>query len=213
MDSQAQVINIAGPNAICRGSSATLDAGAGYVSYAWSTGATTQRITITQGGTYNVTATQAGGGQATGSLTVAENQLPTPTIISPNFVCTGRAIILDAGGGYESYVWSNGLQGQTIDVAQGGTYDVTVTDFNGCRGSASKTITQETTPTPNFVRNQAICVGDTLRLDATISNATSYLWDDQSIDPIRIVSDSGMYNVLISNGYSIICTLYPFFFI
>lgn len=200
LDIQAQTINIAGPNAICSGSSATLDAGTGYVSYSWSTGATTQRITITQGGTYSVTATQVGGGQAIGLLTVAENRVPTPTIVSPNFVCTGRAIVLDAGGGYESYIWSNGLQGQTIDVSQGGTYDVTVTDFNGCRGSASTTITQETTPTPNFVRNQAICVGDTLRLDATISNAISYLWDDQSTSPIRIVSDSGMYNVLISNG-------------
>lgn len=197
---QAQNINISGPTAICRGTSATLDAGVGYINYSWSTGATTQQITITQGGTYGVTVTQIGGGQATGSLTVAENPLPTPTIISPNFVCSGRAIVLDAGSGYESYVWSNGLQGQTIDVTQGGTYSVTVTDFNGCRGAANTSITQETTPTPNFIRNQAICVGDTLRLDATISNATYYLWDDQTTDPIRIVSDSGMYNVLISNG-------------
>ncbi len=197
---QAQTINISGPTTLCRGASATLDAGAGYLNYTWSTGATTQQITIAQGGTYGVTVTQVGGGLATGSLTVNERQLPVPTIISPNFVCSGRAIVLDAGSGYESYVWSNGLQGQTIDVAQGGTYSVTVTDFNGCRGSASRDITQETTPTPNFVRNQTMCVGDTLRLDATIANATTYLWDDQSTDPVRIVNDSGMYNVLISNG-------------
>lgn len=200
VDIQAQTISIIGASSICRGSSATLDAGTGYLNYLWSTGATTQQITITQGGTYSVTATPTGGGQATGSLTVIENPLPTPSIISSDFVCSGRAIVLDAGGGYESYVWSNGLQGQTIDVTQGGTYSVTVTDFNGCRGITAKTVTQETTPTPNFSRNQLVCIGDTLRLDATIPNAIYYLWDDQTNDPVRIVSDSGMYNVLISNG-------------
>ena len=44
---------------VCPGESATLDAGAGFTAYAWSTGATTQTIEVSNPGNYTVSVTFA----------------------------------------------------------------------------------------------------------------------------------------------------------
>jgi hypothetical protein len=41
----------------CKGKSIVLDAGSGYASYLWNTGATTQTITVSTPGNYSVTVT------------------------------------------------------------------------------------------------------------------------------------------------------------
>jgi uncharacterized delta-60 repeat protein len=66
---------------------------------------------------------------------------PTPTITeSACDVPTPGNVTLDAGGGYSSYLWSTTETSQAIVVAGDGlSYDVTVTDANGCQGSASHT--------------------------------------------------------------------------
>ncbi|MEZ5029857.1 MAG: hypothetical protein R2787_00510 [Saprospiraceae bacterium] len=48
-------VSITGDNAICPGETTVLDAGLGYTEYEWSTGETTQTITVSSGGTYSVT--------------------------------------------------------------------------------------------------------------------------------------------------------------
>src|SRR5206468_809393 len=72
---------------ICAGSSAALAAtvsgGTGPYGYLWSTGATTSSISVTGGGPYTVTVTDAHGCTATGSGTVTVNALPTATITGP----------------------------------------------------------------------------------------------------------------------------------
>ena len=40
---------------------------------------------------------------------------------------------LDAGSGFVAYLWSDGSTGQTLTVAETGTYSVTTTDVNGCQ--------------------------------------------------------------------------------
>jgi hypothetical protein len=51
------------------GTTVTIDAGAGFVNYLWSTGATTQTIAISNIGTYSVTVTDVNGCVATDSIT------------------------------------------------------------------------------------------------------------------------------------------------
>jgi hypothetical protein len=56
--------------AVCQGTTVTLDAGAGYAAYLWSTSATTQTVDVTTGGTYTVTVTNTNGCQGTCNKTV-----------------------------------------------------------------------------------------------------------------------------------------------
>lgn len=65
---------------VCPGKTVTLDAGAGYTSYLWSTGATTRTIVVSAAGSYSVTVTNANGCSGTSAPTVVTYQgCPKPT--------------------------------------------------------------------------------------------------------------------------------------
>jgi hypothetical protein len=55
---------------------------------------------------------------------------PADTLIS-----AGGSITLDAGAGFNSYIWSNGANTQTIQTLGTDTFCVTVSDANGCNAS------------------------------------------------------------------------------
>lgn len=48
--------------------------------------------------------------------------------------------IIDAGNGFSSYLWSTGETTQTITVTKNGTYQVTVTNTEGCEANDSITV-------------------------------------------------------------------------
>ena len=68
---------------ICVEDKTTLDAGTGFTSYLWSTGATTAAISVTTAGTYTVTVTNASGCTATAS----KKLLPQPNHRKKCFRC------------------------------------------------------------------------------------------------------------------------------
>ena len=133
-----------------------------------------QMLTVTAGGTYTVTVTDMNGCTGTASVEVTENPLPTPSIGGPTSFCLGSAATLDAGDDYDMYMWSNGFMTQTIAINNPGVYTVTVTDTNGCMGTASTTITIDLPPTATASSNGPICEGQTAMIMA--SGGTSYAW-------------------------------------
>jgi trimeric autotransporter adhesin len=149
---------------ICRGSSVTLTASGG-TSYLWSTGATTQAITVapTSNTTYTVTVTNSNGCTGSNSVTIIVNIPPTVTISGATTICNGQSTTLTASGGV-SYLWSTGATTQAITVAPvaNTTYTVTATDANGCTGTSSVLVTVAAVPTVNPVANQTYCNGQTV---------------------------------------------------
>jgi hypothetical protein len=135
------VPTIVGNTVICEGSSTTLSAEAGFANYVWSNNQTTQAITVSQSGTYTVTVTNADGCTGINNTTVTVNANPVPTIAGNTTICEGTTSTLDAGEGYASYLWSTDETTQTIVVDTANAYAVTVTDTNGCVGSAEASVT------------------------------------------------------------------------
>ncbi|MCB0703666.1 MAG: VCBS repeat-containing protein [Saprospiraceae bacterium] len=119
-------ITAVGPTVICSGETVEISAPAGYF-YQWSTGETSQSITVSEAGTYYVLASEDGMcfGQS-GSIQVIVDPIEIPTIsaIGDTKFCEGGSVMLtstDAMG----YNWSNGDNTQTIEVTESGSYYVT----------------------------------------------------------------------------------------
>ena len=55
-------------------------------------------------------------------------------------ICAGASHTIDAGTGFDSYLWSDGSTAQTLSATIAGTYTVTGTDANGCIASDSMVI-------------------------------------------------------------------------
>jgi hypothetical protein len=85
------VITANGPTTFCAGGSVTLTSSPG-VSYLWSSGETTQSITVTTSGNYTVTVTYANSNSETSAATtVTVNPAPfiISTTVSPATICAG----------------------------------------------------------------------------------------------------------------------------
>ncbi len=192
-------VSISGSTTICSGSSSTLDAGAGYSAYLWSDGSTTQTLTTSAAGTYDVTVTDSNGCTATDNITVSTATALTPSISGNTVFCNGTSTMLDAGSGYASYLWSDGSTTQTLMANASGSYSVTVTDANGCTGMTSISVTEDVAVAPTVTGTLEFCVGDNTTLDAGLGFST-YLWSDGSTSQTITVSTAGTYTVTVTNG-------------
>ena len=135
-------VAISGTLSFCAGANTTLTA-SGASTYLWSTGETTASITVSSGGSYSVTGTDANGCSALDSASVTEYSLPSVSISGTLTYCAGASTTLDAGAGFASYSWSSGETTQTIS-GTAGNYTVTVTDSNGCSNTSAQVTVTET---------------------------------------------------------------------
>ena len=192
---------ITGSTEYCEGSSSTLDAGAGYSVYTWSTGDNTQTIAATDAdNTITVTVTDGNGCSGTSAgFDLTENANPVPTITGTLSYCAGNSTTLTATAGYSSYSWSPGGQSTQSIITTAGTYDVTVTDANGCSGtSASVTVTENALPTPSITGSTEYCEGSNTSLDAG-AGYVSYSWSSGDNTQTAIVT-AGTYDVTVTDG-------------
>ncbi|MEO8148744.1 MAG: hypothetical protein ABI723_13960, partial [Bacteroidia bacterium] len=187
---------ITGSTSFCAGSSTVLNAGS-FNTYAWSTGATTQTISVNAAGTFTVTVTNASGCTGTDSHTTTVNANPAPSITGSTSFCLGSSTVLNAGN-FSSFSWSTGATTQTISVSIAGTFTLTVTNASGCTGSANASTTVNANPTPSISGSLSFCSGSSTTLDAG-SGYTSYLWDNASTSSARIVSTAGTFTVTVTN--------------
>lgn len=145
---------------ICKNSPITVNGGSGFDSYSWSTGATTQSITITQTGNYSVTVSQNHGGITCSSIknfTVVLSDIATIASIETQDWTDNENIIIvnlttSSLGNYEFSL--DGIHYQDSNIFSGlysGNYTVYVHDKNEC-GIATEDVFLLTYPkffTPN----------------------------------------------------------------
>ncbi|HMX96837.1 MAG TPA: choice-of-anchor L domain-containing protein [Bacteroidia bacterium] len=193
----APVAIINGVLTICSGSNTTLTATAG-TSYQWSTGATTQSVSVGTSNVYTVTVTYSGGCTATASVNVTANTNPVPSITGNNSICQGQSSTISAGS-YSGYSWSTGATTSSININTAGSYSVTVTDANGCTGTATFNLAVNANPTPTITGVTSFCAGGNSTLNAG-GGYTNYLWSGGATTQTINVTTGGNYAVTVTNA-------------
>lgn len=191
--------SITGEHAVCSGFAASLNTQSGYASYLWSNGSTAQSISVGTAGDYSLTVTAENGCSGSTSHSLAILPLPAPVITGVNAICSGTNATLDAGDGYNSYQWSTSATTQTLAVSSEGNYSVTVTDANGCSGSASHTLAILPLPSPLIDGADSICTGTNTTLDAG-TGYTSYLWSTGEATQMIFAVAEGNYSVTVTDS-------------
>ncbi len=190
---------------ICKGDSVILLAigsgGSGNYTYSWSSSPAYFSSNL-QSPKVSPTATTVfivmisdGNDSASAAQFVIVDEIPTGSLPSDTGLCSNSQIMLDAGGGYASYQWSNGMSGQQINI-DGSTLPLGVTNFyvnitnaNGCSITDSTSVDVTLAPA-NFLGNDtSICEQANITLDAG-ANMISYLWNTGDTTQTIVVNGS-----------------------
>lgn len=199
-------VNLPPSSSLCDGTPLTLDAGAGQASYQWTTGDTTQTITVNTAGSYGVTVTSPQGCMGFGITGVSLVTVAPSNPMGnggPAVVCQNGTLDLIADPGYQSYVWSTGSTSQTATTNTGGIVTVTVTDSSGCSRTDSLNVTFINSPGPVAAIIPAAnpvyaCNGNPTVLDAG-SGFNNYNWSTGSVQQ-TITVNAGTYNVTVTDA-------------
>ncbi|UKB81917.1 T9SS type B sorting domain-containing protein [Chryseobacterium sp. MEBOG06] len=163
----------------CQGKSVILDAGSGFKSYLWNTGATTQTITVSVPGTYSVKVTNNFGCENSSSTQVTYSLLAH--IVSINITNNTATVILSASGNYEYSLDNATWQDSNIFTnLTMGEYTVYVRTKSGCYiGQKNFSIFN----IPNAISPNGDGVNDTWKISGleNYPGTEVYLYDRQGV--------------------------------
>ena len=193
-------------SSICTGSSVVLTS-SNANGYSWNfNGQNTSSITITSGGAYSVTTSDANGCRAADTITITENAPISPVITasaSTSF-CTGDSITLRASNAasFSGFNWLGGSStSDSLIVTATGNYSLIGTDLNGCTDTSNIITTSvSATPSPTISASGPLifCQGGSVVI--TSSAADSYLWSTGDSTRSITVSSSGNITVTVTNS-------------
>jgi len=192
-------LRASGATTFCQGGSVTLTSLQDSL-YHWSTGATTQAITVSSSGTYTVTVTNNFGcSAATAPEVVTVQPLPIATITAngPINFCQGGSVNLSVPIG-NSYHWSNGQTTSAITVTTSGNYSVTVMGTTGCSAvSGTTVVTVNPSPKAAITPSGNIFCGS---VPLTTNVDSLYTWSTGATTQSIIATASGVYSVTVTNN-------------
>lgn len=180
-------------------------------SYSWGpVGGNQRTATGLTAGTYTVIITDSNSCKTTISVIIAEPEPLLVTESSSNINCYGAAngsaeVLVSGGKTPYTYQWSNGSTTSKISNLNVGTYQVIITDNNGCTKTASFIIKQPLAPLEaSSTLTMVSCSENNNGVAAvTPSGGTapySYLWNNGASTPSISNLTAGDYNVVITDA-------------
>ncbi len=209
-ETSSLVVTIDGNADFCSGTSTVLTA-TGGTTYTWSDNSTNDSITVTQAGTYSVTAADA---TCTGTATFTVNEIAATPVNLGNdiIVCEDILVTLDAGSSFVSYQWNTGDTTQTLSADTSGSYVVVVTDANGCLASDTVNIVYGSPSTVDLGNDTTVNRGSGIQITPVISPAASgnvsYSWQPEDVlsctdceSPTVRVDDTTIVTLVYTNEF------------
>lgn len=184
--------------------------GSGTLTYDWNgTPAADQNLTNAPAGSYTLTVTDTSGcAQSAGPFTIDPSNTLVAGATGTNASCFGytdgsASGSVTGGNGTITYTWIGGPVNQNYTGIPAGTYQVIVSDSQGCDDTASVTITEPASFNPNITGTSTICEGQSTTL--TASGGGTYVWSTSGTGSSITVSPTTTttYIVDVTNG---VCT-------
>ncbi|ACU60440.1 T9SS C-terminal target domain-containing protein [Chitinophaga pinensis] len=211
---QVPTLELGADSTICDAGNITLDAGAGFRSYRWQDGSTSQTLTINASGTYYVDVIDNCNNAS--SDTIRMNYRPaTLFTVTPadTAICLPGQINYRAAGG-DTYAWTpntylsaDNISNPVATPTQAITYNVVISD-TVCHRTQTRTVnvTINQTPLLELGADSTICDGRVITLDAGAGFRT-YSWQDGSTSRTYTVNaQSGEYYVRATDNCNNIVT-------
>lgn len=193
---------------VCPGVATTLTAPAGGTSWAWSNGATTPSITVTDEGDYYVTVFNSNNcAKKVGPISIRYKPAPGAIIVTGSDNCTPKYLSAFPGTGY-TYAWTYPISSsspfQSIYLYNSGLVNLTVTNPFGCTASTSQNFTLNPylsnyvsmAPTP-------FCPGSTVTISSSPSGGTppyTYAWNNGNTTASFTTNQAGVYTSTVTDN-------------
>lgn len=182
--------------------------------YSWSNGVTTAINGSLRPGTFTVTVTDANGCIVNASVVITEPSALTVSTKQTKAGCNGAttdSVIATASGGTlpYTYLWSNGLTTAKVDNLLPGTYNLKVTDANGCVVNESVSVVSTANLSLSFNLKNVSCNGlSNGSATAIVTGGKapfSYSWSTGSTSTAVNNLGVGTYNLTVTDDYG--CTV------
>ncbi|MBI34858.1 MAG: hypothetical protein CMP67_05770 [Flavobacteriales bacterium] len=158
------IVRLGNDTVLCSGQIYLLNAENQGANYLWSSGESSQTISVSEVGEYIVFVTDDNGCSSSDTVEVAFNELPEVYLGEDTTICEYQSIILNAQNEGLYFSWNDGSELQSIEVSDNGLYAVEVRDSIGCLGTGEIYITKEILPDPFLKKEYQICEGTSIFL-------------------------------------------------
>jgi gliding motility-associated-like protein len=190
--------DLGGPEEACLEYEIDPDVSGDY-NYVWETGSHQPTLVVTESGTYSLTVTD-GCNFGVDSIEVIVLGNQPPVDIPETFVelCAGETFTVDLDPDLYNYTWQDGSNDASYDIAESGTYSVTLDD--GCVASEDEVevIFYDPIEPIDLGEDQDLCFEATITwsFDPSLGD---YIWQDGSTSSEYTIIEAGTYSLTITN--------------
>ena len=213
-------INLAVTNVSCYAANngsidATITVGSAPYSYTWSNSANTEDVSNLSPGVYVLDIVDDNGCVNSEEASITEPEELSSGFESSQVNCfngTDGSIDLFIEGGTVPYTydWNNGSTDEDLNGIGAGTYEVTISDANGCSLDQQISITEPDSLNVFHTSYDATCNSATGSISVSVSGGTnpySFSWSDGSTDINLINVVAGIYDLTVTDANGCVNTI------
>lgn len=175
--------------------------------YLWNIGANTPTLSFILAGTYSMTVTDVNGCTASASAIVVDAPSPQLSTIVTDATCEldngDIALTVTSGTSPFTYDWSNTTTDQNLSNVFANTYNVVVTDANGCTAGITNVVNNIASPTASSTTTNSTCGYANGIANLQVNGGTApfnYLWSNGMTTEDASGVSIGIYSVTVTDA-------------